>query len=117
MSTQSSSGSDTGSDENEYLDRAVDYFKEMKDFLNKYKDCVVVNIANEWTGNWSNENPGYTDAYKSAVKSLRDAGIDNVLMVDAAEELRQIIVGNSTLLNPKVNLGNRIEEYYWTEMA
>ena len=74
----------TGGDDTVYLDRAVNYWIEMKDMLNKYKDCAIVNIANEWSGSWVSSNSNYKSAYINAVKKLREAGIENVLMVDAA---------------------------------
>ena len=74
----------TGGDSQSYLDDAVSYWIGMKDFMNEYKDCVILNIANEWSGSWVSSNSNYVPAYKSAIAKLRDAGIENVLMVDAA---------------------------------
>lgn len=43
---------------------------------------VIANIANEWYGTWNGS--AWADGYKYAIKSLRDAGIQNTLMVDCA---------------------------------
>ena len=72
----------TGSDSTADLNKAVDYWKELKDLLNQNTEYVIVNIANEWCGSWDANN--WANGYKSAVKALRDAGINNMLMVDCA---------------------------------
>lgn len=73
----------TGSDSVSDLNQAVEYWKNMKDLLNAHKDYVIVNIANEWHGTW-NMGATWSSAYQSAIKSMRNAGIENVIMVDAA---------------------------------
>lgn len=72
----------TGKDDVSYLDRAVDYWKEIKDILNANKQYVIVNIANEWYGTWNGS--AWADGNKKAVKALRSAGIENMLLVDCA---------------------------------
>ena len=71
----------TGQDDTNLFDQAVNYWIDMKDLLNANKDYVIVNIANEWRGTWGAS--GYTDTYKSAIKKLREAGLENCIMVDA----------------------------------
>ena len=66
-----------------YLEHAVDYWIEMKDLLNETKAYAIVNIANEWYGTY-NDLETWRDAYINAVKKLRDAGIENTLIVDSA---------------------------------
>lgn len=72
----------TGSDSTSDLNNAVNYWIEIKDLLNENKDYVIVNIANEWYGTWNGS--AWANGYKSAIRSLRNAGIENVLMVDCA---------------------------------
>ena len=72
----------TGSDDTNALNQAVNYWKELKDILNNNKAYVIVNIANEWYGTWNGS--AWAEGNKSAVKSLRDAGIENMLIVDCA---------------------------------
>lgn len=72
----------TGSDSTYDLNNAVNYWIEMKDLLNNNSDYVIVNIGNEWMGTW-NKGYAWADANKNAIKTLRNAGIKNVLMVDA----------------------------------
>ena len=72
----------TGSNNTSDLDKAVAYWKEMKTLLNANKDIVLVNIDNEWGGDW--ESSRWTSGYVKAVKDMRDAGIENTLIVDAA---------------------------------
>lgn len=72
-----------GKDEVSYLEHAVDYWIEMKDLLGENKAYTIVNIANEWYGTY-NDLETWRDAYINAVKKLRDAGIENTLIVDSA---------------------------------
>ena len=72
----------TGSDSTSDLNNAVNYWIEIKDILNANADYVIVNIANEWYGTW--DGAAWASGYKSAIQSLRNAGIKNVLMVDCA---------------------------------
>lgn len=72
----------TGKDDPVYLENAVNYWIEMKDALIGQEEYVILNIANEWLG----KREGFTwkDEYKKAISKLREAGIKNVIMVDAA---------------------------------
>ena len=72
----------TGSDSTYDLNKCVDYWKEMKSVLSGTEKYVIVNIANEWCGTWNGS--AWADGYKSAIRSLRNAGITNMLMVDCA---------------------------------
>ena len=72
----------TGSDSTSDLNNAVNYWIEMKDLLNANTKYVIVNIANEWYGTWNGS--AWASGYKSAIQSLRNAGINNLLMVDCA---------------------------------
>lgn len=72
-----------GKDDVSYLNNAVDYWISMKDLLNENKAYVLVNIANEWYGTYDKLET-WRDAYIDAVKKLRDAGIENTLVVDSA---------------------------------
>lgn len=71
----------TGGDDTIYVDRALEYWLEMVDMLNKYTDCCIVNILNEWQGTWNLST--YAPTYQNAIKTLRNAGMKNVIMVDA----------------------------------
>lgn len=72
----------TGKNDPQNIKDAVNYWKDLKDLLNANKDFVIVNIANEWLGDWD-QSSIWASTYCDAVKQLRDAGIENVLMVDA----------------------------------
>lgn len=73
----------TGSTSTSDLMACVNYWKEMTSVLNDNLDIVIVNIANEWYGPW-NQAQAWADGYIQAIKAMRDAGIKNTLMVDAA---------------------------------
>jgi len=73
---------ETGSDNYADLERAVNFWKEMKDVLNAHRKTVLVNISNEWYGSWGVEP--WAEGYKKAIPALRDAGILNTLVVDCA---------------------------------
>ena len=73
----------TGSDSVSDLNRAVSYWIELKNLLAANESYVIVNIANEWYGSWDDAS-NWAQGYKSAISSLRSAGINNMLMIDAA---------------------------------
>ncbi len=72
----------TGKQTTNELLAAADYFVEMKDALIGNEAYVIVNIANEWDGTW--ESSTWKEGYIAAIKKIRDAGIKNTLMIDAA---------------------------------
>lgn len=73
----------TGFDDTSRLESAVDYWLSMKELMNEHKDYVIVNIANEWLGTWGKASV-WTSAYQNAIRKLRNEGLENVIMVDAA---------------------------------
>ncbi|OYD07033.1 glycoside hydrolase family 5 protein [Paludifilum halophilum] len=72
----------TGSDQVSDLNRAINYWKEIKDVLIGKEDTVIINIANEWYG--SSDGAGWAAGYKQAIPQLRAAGLEHTLLVDAA---------------------------------
>ncbi|MBB6024119.1 mannan endo-1,4-beta-mannosidase [Paenibacillus sp. JGP012] len=72
----------TGKDDYESLDATVNYWISMKEALIGKEDRVIVNIANEWYGTWNGS--AWAEGYKKAIPKLRNAGIKNTLIVDAA---------------------------------
>lgn len=72
----------TGKEDQTALDNAVSCWIEMKDVLNAYSDRVILNIANEWLGGWDADK--WKNGYTAAIPRLREAGITNTIMVDAA---------------------------------
>lgn len=73
---------ETGSNEYSDLERAANFWIEMKDVLNAHRKTVLVNISNEWFGRW--ESAGWAEGYKKVIPKLRAAGIRNTLVVDCA---------------------------------
>lgn len=72
----------TGYDYQSHLDTAIDYWIEIKDALIGQEDYVIVNIANEWYGQWD-VDPWF-EGYLNVIPKLREAGIKNTFMIDAA---------------------------------
>ncbi|MBY9078826.1 fibronectin type III domain-containing protein [Paenibacillus sp. HN-1] len=72
----------TGSDNATVLDNIANYWIEMKSALIGKEKTVILNIANEWYGTW--DGAGWANGYKSVIPKLRDAGIKNTIIVDAA---------------------------------
>ncbi len=72
----------TGSDNISDVVAAAKYWAEMKDILNENKDYVILNIANEWVGTWDSST--WAQGNQQAIKVVRDAGIKNMIMIDAA---------------------------------
>lgn len=72
----------TGRDDIQSLERVTDYWIEVKDAFIGNEEYVILNIANEWVGQWNSNI--WRDGYTAAVPKLREAGIKNTIMVDAA---------------------------------
>lgn len=72
----------TGKDSISDILAAAKYWSGVKDILNENTEYVIVNIANEWVGKWDSNT--WAQGYQQAIKIMRDAGIRNMLMVDAA---------------------------------
>lgn len=73
----------TGKDETDGLKKTTEYWLEMKDSLSGNEAYVILNIANEWMGSWEKDNVWY-EGYSQSVKTLRDAGIKNTLIIDTS---------------------------------
>lgn len=73
----------TGHDSITSLNRAVDYWIEMKNALVGKESTVIINIANEWYGSWD-DGTNWAEGNKQAITRLRNAGINHMLMVDTA---------------------------------
>jgi len=72
----------TGSDDAAVLENIANYWIEMKSALIGKEKTVILNIANEWYGSWNGAD--WANGYKSVIPKLRDAGIENTIMVDGA---------------------------------
>ncbi|WP_119730377.1 cellulase family glycosylhydrolase [Thermomonospora amylolytica] len=64
------------------LAQAVDYWLGLKDVLAGQENYVVINIGNEPFGN-NAVTPGWAEATTDAIRRLRAAGFEHLLMVDA----------------------------------
>ena len=72
----------TGSNNISDVEKCADYWIEMKDILNENSKYVILNIANEWAGEWTGAN--WAEGNKKAIQKVRDAGITNMIMIDSA---------------------------------
>lgn len=72
----------TGDDSIDTLESIAQYWIEVKDALIGNEAYVILNIANEWVGSWKSEL--WRDGYTKVIPMLREAGIKNTIMVDAA---------------------------------
>ena len=72
----------TGSNNISDVEKCADYWIEMKDILNENSKYVILNIANEWAGEWNGAN--WAEGNKKAIQKVRDAGITNMIMIDSA---------------------------------
>ncbi|WP_411553864.1 glycoside hydrolase family 5 protein [Paenibacillus lautus] len=107
----------TGKDEYASLEAAVDYWISIKGALIGKEDRVIVNIANEWYGNWNSS--GWADGYKQAIPKLRNAGIKNTLIVDAAGwgQYPQSIVDEGAAVFASDQLKNTVFSIHMYEYA
>ena len=73
----------TGDNSIEMLEDIADYWISVKDAYVGQEEYVILNIANEWYGNWSGIGT-WAEGYETVIPKLREAGIENTIMVDAA---------------------------------
>jgi mannan endo-1,4-beta-mannosidase len=75
----------TGSNSATLLNQMAQYFTQsaVKTILNNNEKYVLVNIANEWGGN-DLADTAWRDAYKTAISTIRNAGIHNTIVVDGS---------------------------------
>lgn len=72
----------TGMNRIEDIDYAVTYWKKLYDVLKGEEAYVIINIANEWCGEWTTFN--WKEGYVKAIKELRDFGFKHTFMIDCA---------------------------------
>ncbi|MGO4183557.1 cellulase family glycosylhydrolase [Paenibacillus sp. TAF43_2] len=75
----------TGSNSATALNNMASYFASsaVKTILTNNEKYVLVNIANEW-GDGNLADTAWRDAYKTAISTIRNAGIHNTIIVDAS---------------------------------
>ena len=71
-----------GSNQISDLQKAADYWCEMKSALAGHESTVILNIANEWGQEWESSN--WCAGYTKVIPEIRNAGIKNTIMVDCA---------------------------------
>ncbi len=71
----------TGDNDLESMLNAARYFVDIKDVLIGQEDYVIINIANEWGGDWDSDR--WYEGYAQAIPMLREAGLAHTIMVDA----------------------------------
>lgn len=71
----------TGYNDVESLVKAAEYFVEIKDVLIGEEDTCIINIANEWGGDWNSER--WREGYTQVIPMLREAGLAHTIMVDS----------------------------------
>ncbi|NQT27004.1 cellulase family glycosylhydrolase [candidate division KSB1 bacterium] len=73
----------TCENDSSFIKAMVDHWLEPGNmaFLQDYEEYVILNIANEWG---PGDDPAYwADTYKRAITRLRDAGINNMIVLDS----------------------------------
>jgi mannan endo-1,4-beta-mannosidase len=79
----------TGSaDTQTFLDKGVKWWTDRANLWDKYENQLLINIANEF-GDFEMTKGGnrqiFPNVYKEAISRLRNAGIDNTLVIDSFE--------------------------------
>jgi mannan endo-1,4-beta-mannosidase len=74
----------TGSNDPKHLELMADYLlkPEIKKILMAYQDMLLINIANEWYGQWDKSST-YINTYRTVIQKLRREQLPHVLLVDA----------------------------------
>ena len=69
--------------QNDNFEIVLNYWNEIKDLLNNHKDYIIVNIAKEWKVT-CDQRALWANTYTSAIKNLRNNGIENAIMISAS---------------------------------
>lgn len=97
---------------------AADYWVSLADVLRGEEDYIIINIANEPTGNgvpvstWVNE-------HRAAIQKIRDAGLTHTLMVDAAnwgQDWQETMLENASQVADADNLDNTMFSVHMYEV-
>ena len=72
----------TGSNDPAMIEEATAFWIEIKEALIGNEAYAILNIVNEWQGNYNRKD--YEETYCKAVKELRDAGICNTILIDSS---------------------------------
>lgn len=72
----------TGSNDPAMIEAATAFWIEVKEGLIGNEAYAILNIVNEWQGNYNKKD--YEETYCKAVKELRDAGICNTILIDSS---------------------------------
>lgn len=72
----------TGSASVSQLNEMAQFWADNVWLLVKYRKYIIVNIANEWSP-WGTSPWDWYQAYKGAIKIIRDAGFSGTLVIDA----------------------------------
>lgn len=72
----------TGDNDPALVEAAVEFWIDVKDALIGNEAYAILNIINEWQGSYDRRT--YEETYYHAVKQLREAGIQNTILIDAS---------------------------------
>lgn len=105
MNLQNATGSN---DPGDLVKMSEWYMREdVKTLLNRYKDMLIINIANEWFGSWEDPSNIYRDTYLNEITRIREAGIEHTIMIDArgwGQQFSSIIETAKSFLDHEKNL-------------
>lgn len=72
----------TGDNDPALVEAATEFWIDVKDALIGNEAYAIINIINEWQGSYNRQS--YEETYYHAVKRLREAGIQNTILIDAS---------------------------------
>ena len=116
LTLQNATGSDSSADLRDIIDWLTR--PDVKTILNQYQDIVLINIANEWYGTWD-KSTAYVNSYKQAIRSLRTAGLEHVLIIDSrgyGQDPSSIVETSASLLqaDPNIMISSHMYDVYDT---
>ncbi|MGL4630170.1 MAG: cellulase family glycosylhydrolase, partial [Leadbetterella sp.] len=90
--------------------------------FNKHKKYLIINLANEvgryrWAGYTTTSLNNWKDSYKTAITSIRNAGLDIPIMIDAPDcgtDVKAIVDGGQEIIDhdPKKNVIFSVHSYW-----
>jgi len=77
----------TCSDDANGLNNMAQWWVSKASYLNSHSKYILINIANEW-GSWNmakNNPASWSSAYKTAISTMRNGGLNQTLVIDAPD--------------------------------
>lgn len=110
---------ETGNNDVSNLEFAANAWGDYTEVLNRHQSTVLVNITNEWYGKWDQLGT-WAEAYKSVIPKMRQKGLKNTIVVDAAgwgQCCSSVAVYGGEIVNADPDRNTILSMHYYQDAA